>query len=156
MWFGVKGMGLQTDIVFVKALRGNAELMDRLPAKDVYNTSVPVPEEGLENEPLPYVVVYFSGMQNDAHTKDDDYEGEVDRVQVGVEIVARTRPELAELALAVRKTVHDYMLGGHEMEEFDVVPLDYTFSASEVRYDPMKPCYWQTLQYNCETENEIC
>ena len=30
-------------------------------------------------------------------------------------------------------------------------PEDYQFSASQVNYDPKKPCYWQILSYQCDT-----
>ena len=38
-------MSLQTDIIFVKALRSNAELIEQLPAGDVYNTAIALPDE---------------------------------------------------------------------------------------------------------------
>ena len=32
--------------------------------------------------------------------------------------------------------------------------MSYQFSADSVQYDSMKPCYWQTLHYQCEVSNE--
>jgi hypothetical protein len=41
-------MSLQTDIIFVKALRANADLMAQLAAGDVYNTAIALPDEDLD------------------------------------------------------------------------------------------------------------
>lgn len=145
-------MSLQTDIIFVKALRANADLMKQLAAGDVYNTSIALPDEDLDNAPLPYVIVSFDGLTNDVETKDDPYEGNSDNVTISIEIAARTRTELGQLAESVRHQVHDYFIDAEITDEdFDMVPLDYQFSAQQVNYDQMKPCYWQVLSYLCDT-----
>ena len=145
-------MSLQTDIIFVKALRANADLMAQLAAGDVYNTAIALPDEDLDNAPLPYVIVSFDGLTNDVETKDDPYEGDSDAVTISIEIAARTRTELGRLAEAVRHQVHDYFVEADPTDDdFNLVPLDYQFSAQQVNYDQMKPCYWQTLTYQCDT-----
>lgn len=145
-------MSLQTDIIFVKALRANAELMAQLAAGDVYNTAIALPDEDLDNAPLPYVIVSFDGLTNDVETKDDPYEGGSDNVTISIEIAAKTRPELCRLAEAVRRQVHDYFVNDNQTDDdSDLVPLDYQFSAQAVNYDQMKPCYWQVLSYQCDT-----
>ena len=145
-------MSLQTDIIFVKALRANADLMKQLAAGDVYNTAIALPDEDLDNAPLPYVIVSFDGLTNDVETKDDPYEGDSDNVTISIEIAAKTRTELGQLAEAVRHQVHQYFLDADPTDDdFDMVPLDYQFSAQQVNYDQMKPCYWQVLSYQCDT-----
>jgi hypothetical protein len=145
-------MSLQTDIIFVKALRANADLMKQLAAGDVYNTSIALPDEDLDNAPLPYVIVSFDGLTNDVETKDDPYEGDSDNVTISIEIAAKTRTELGRLAEAVRHQVHDYFVEADQTDDdFNLVPLDYQFSAQQVNYDQMKPCYWQVLSYQCDT-----
>lgn len=149
-------MSMQTDIIFVKALRANADLMAQLAAGDVYNTSIALPDEDLDNAPLPYVIVSFDGLTNDVETKDDPYEGDSDRVTISIEIAAKTRPELGQLAEAVRHQVHDYFVEADPTDEdADMIPLDYQFSAQQVNYDQMKPCYWQVLTYQCDTKSII-
>ena len=145
-------MSLQTDIIFVKALRANADLMKQLAAGDVYNTSIALPDEDLANAKLPYIIVSFDGLTNDVETKDDPYEGDSDNVTISIEIAARTRTELGQLAEAVRHQVHDYFVEADPTDDdFNLVPLDYQFSAQQVNYDQMKPCYWQVLSYQCDT-----
>lgn len=144
-------MSLLTDIIFVKALRSNEALLAKLPAKDIYNTSIPVPDEQLLNAPIPYVIVSFDGLTNDDSTKDNG-EGNTDRVQIGIEVVARTRPELGELVTDIRRTIREYFEDADpEDEDYELIPTDYLFSAQAVVYDPDKPAYAQVLSYQCDT-----
>ena len=144
-------MSLQTDIIFKKALSSNAELMDMLPAHGVYNTAIPMPENGKDNVKIPYVLVSFDGMENDADTK-DDYEGDEDKVEISIEIAAKNREQLADIVIMVRNTIRDYFQNADpEDEDYDLVPQDYTVGASRVIFDDSKPCHWQTLNYHCDT-----
>ena len=145
-------MSLQTDIIFVKALRANADLMAQLAAGDVYNTAIALPDEDLDNAPLPYAIVTFDGLTNDIDTKDDPFESESDSVNISIEIAARTRKELGQLAEAIRHQVHQYFINADPTDEdADLIPHDYQLSAQAVNYDQMKPCYWQVLSYQCDT-----
>jgi len=145
-------MSLQTDIIFVKALRADEELMAKLAAGDVYNTAIALPDEDLDNAPLPYVIVSFDGLTNDIDTKDDPFESDSDAVNISIEIAARTRTELGQLAEMVRHQVHDYFVEADPTDDdYDLVPQDYQFSAQQVNYEQQKPCYWQVLSYQCDT-----
>ena len=147
-------MSLITDAIFVKALRSNAALIALLPAGDVYNTTIALPEEELDNAPIPFVIVYFNGLQNEDQTKDDDFEAESDSVQIGIKIAAETRPKLGALAMAVRKTLREYFRehqGDDSDGDFALIPDDMTLQAGAVQYDSLKPCYWQQLTYQCDT-----
>ena len=152
-------MSLVTDIAFVAALQGNSTLMAKLAAKRVHNTSIAVPDKDLINAPLPYIIVSFDGLQNDDSTKDCSYDGETDKVQIGIEIAAKSRRKLGELAQDVRDTIRSYFetysgpTSETEEDLTDIIPEDYAFSANGVQYDPDKPCYFMTLTYNCDTKN---
>ena len=147
-------MSLLTDIIFVKALQSNTTLLEKLAAGDVYNTSIALPDQDLDNAPIPYVIVSFDGLVNDQSTK-DTYEGETDTVQVSVEIAAKNRKQLGELATEVRRTIREYFSEVDEdSEDADLVPYDYQFSADRVQYDPLKPCHWQVLRWQCDTNAE--
>ena len=144
-------MSLQTDAIFIKALSHNADIT-AIVGDQIYSTAIPLPEEDAENVDVPYIIVTFDGMQNDDFTKDCSYEGISDKVQIGVTIVAASRPDLAELAELVRATISTYF-GNIEQsdEDYGLVPQDYTLTAQAVQYDDLKPCYWQVLNYNCDT-----
>lgn len=147
-------MGLLTDIAFAKALRSNAELLEELPAGDVYNVAIALPDRDVANAPVPYVIVGYEGMTNDETTKDNDFEGETDNATVTITVAAPTREKLGSLAVAIRQTVRAYFLehyGDTTEEEHAEIPEDVTFSAGGVSYDPDKPCFWQVLNYQCQT-----
>ena len=151
-------MSLATDSIFTTALQSNSDLMATLgyvaptltdkgkPAR-LYGTAIPLPDEDLDNVPVPYVIVTFDGLNNDAGTKDDRYESEYDRVNIGIEVVGKTLEDLHGLTQMVRDTVLAYFRANNTNVE------DYTFSADAIQYDSLKPCYWQTLRYQCEVEN---
>jgi len=144
-------MSLLTDKIFVRALRSNQALMNQLPDGDVHNTTIAVPDEDLDNVELPYIIVSFDGMNNMNQTK-DDYEGEIDSVTVSIEAAARTRPELGNLMTDVRQIVCDFFLTlSDDDPDFDLIPLDYSLSANQVQYDALRPCFFQTLTYVCDT-----
>lgn len=143
-------MSLQTDIIFVRALRENQELMAQLPAGDVYNTAIALPEPEADNAPLPYIIVSYDGMTNDQTTK-DSFEGDTDTVTIGIEVAASTRKELFDITQAVRTTVlgfFEYM--ADDDEDIAEAPLDYQLSATSVNYDDLKPCYWMRMTYQCD------
>lgn len=148
-------MSLQTDIIFVKALRSNADLIAQLPAGDVYNTAIALPDEELDNAEVPYIIVSFDGLNNQDSTKDSSFDGLTDMVTVGIEIAAKTRPQLAELAIMVRNTIRDYFrqhVVSQDDEDYQLIPNSYQLQAQQVQYDSLKPCYWQQLAYQCDTD----
>lgn len=143
-------MSLQTDIIFFKAIKSNTELMDTI-GNRLYSTAIPLPDEDADNVPCPYVIITFDSLSNESQTK-DGLEGSTDMVSVSIEVTARTRQELASLTETIRNTVRDYLEDyDYEGEDYNLVPLDYHFTAQSVQYDSMKPCFWQILQYQCDT-----
>ena len=145
-------MSLQTDIIFVKALKSNATLMAQLPAGNVYNTAIALPDEEADNAPVPYMIVSFNGLNNQDTTKDSSYQGMTDTVTVGITIAARTRVELADLAIKARQTIEAYLQAQRPGDEdYALVPVSIQLQAQGVQYDSLKPCYWQELTYQCDT-----
>lgn len=142
-------MSLATDSIFVSAISSNSELMQGIGGR-LYSTAIPLPDDDLDNVPVPFVIVTFDGLTNDQSSKDDPYESDNDSVNISVELVAATREKLADLAEDIRSTIYNYMMAqdGFEIE-------DYQFSADAVQYDALKPCYWQTLHYQCDVINDI-
>ena len=147
-------MSLQTDIVFVAAIKSDAELLRQLAIGDVYNTAIALPDDDLDNAEVPYVIVAEGDVVNDGTTK-DDYEGDTDSVNISVEVAARTRAELGHMTDRIRKAIRRYFCNVTEEDEcFDMVPIDYQFMAKPVNYDPLKPCYWRELNYQCDVRND--
>lgn len=148
-------MSLQNDIIFVKALKSNAELIAQLPAGDVYNTAIALPDEQAYNAPIPYIIVSFDGLNNQDTSKDDQFEGLTDTVTIGIEVAAKTRPQLAQIAIAVRKTIEAYFhahVTDPGDEDYALIPNSYQVQAQGVQYDSLKPCFWQRMMYQCNTD----
>jgi len=139
-------MSLAADSIFIAAIQSNPALVERIGGR-LYGTAIPLPDEDADNVPVPYIIVTFDGLNNQNQTKDDVYEGSYDTVNIGVEVTGETISDLHELTQAVRDTVLGYFRANHTNVE------DYTFSADAIQYDSMKPCYWQTLRYQCEVKN---
>ena len=152
-------MSLATDSIFTTALQSNSDLMATLgyvaptltdkgkPAR-LYGTAIPLPDEDLDNVPVPYVIVTFNGLTNDQGTKDDRYESRYDKVEIGVEVTAKTLDDLHVLTEMVRDTILSYLRSRTTAVD------DYLFTAEGIQYDSMKPCYWQVLRYQCDTIND--
>ena len=139
-------MSLATDSIFIAAIQSNPALVDLIGGR-LYGTAIPLPDEDADNVDLPYIIVTFDGLNNQNQTKDDVYEGSYDTVNIGVEVTGKTIKGLHELTQAVRDTILSYF------REHETAVSDYTFSADAIQYDSLKPCYWQTLRYQCEVEN---
>lgn len=154
-------MGLLTDSFFIQALESNEPLVAMLPAHGFYN-NVAYPDVDMQNADLPYIIVNNDGGRNEGMSKDDMMEGPVDQVNISIRIVGRNREELNEMAVAVRKTIHDYVvdaqsrvIDGKPQEGDELCPNDYVFSFSEIAYDMLKPSVTLILNYDCETDNDL-
>jgi hypothetical protein len=154
-------MGLLTDSFFVKAIKSNADLLAMLPAGDIYN-NVADPDYDMENVPIPYIIVNNDGGQEGGTTKDSWSESVEDRVNISILMVANNRNELANITLAVRKTISDFMKAtwtriesGSTEEGDEIAPTQYDFTFSDIAYVMEKPACRQMFYYDCVTPNEI-
>ena len=154
-------MGLLTDSFFVKAIKSNTDLMEMLPAGDIYN-NVADPDYDMENVEIPYIIVNNDGGQEGDTTKDSWSEGIEDKANISILMVANNREELADISLAVRKTIANYMQAtwtrlqsGSTEEGDELAPTEYNFSFSDIGFDMGKPACRQMFYYDCITPNEI-
>ena len=104
-----------------------------------------------ENEDtIPYIIIKPGPVNNNAETKDDGVEGNEDTANVSIICVARSHDELMNLCELVRE-VNSFRW---EYGEDPQTPIDWNFSASEELYDPIKPCNYLALYYQCITKKE--
>lgn len=141
-----------TDSLFIAALSSDSALMAEI-GRRLYSTAIPLPDEDADNVPTPYIIVTFDGLTNSGTTKDDVFDGDGDEVQIGIEVAANSREQLAGLTARVRETVYRYFT--EEAEDGREQVEDWTFSAEKVEYDPLKPCYWHTLHYQCDVKKRF-
>lgn len=154
-------MGLLTDSFFIRAIKSNSELLAKLPAGDVYN-NVADPDYDMENVELPYIIVNNDGGSEGDMTKDSWSESTEDKVNISILMVCRSRQELADMTLTVRKTISEFMQAtwqriseGTPEEGDEIAPIQYEFSFSDISYIMDKPAHRQMFYYNCTTPNEI-
>lgn len=154
-------MGLLTDIFFIRALRSDEELMQMLPAGDVYN-NVADPDYDMENVQIPYIIVNNDGGNNQPGTKDDLCESVEDRTNISIRMVARNRDELSRIALRVRRTVSEFvkdgimrLQSGETQDGDELCPQDYDFRFSDIANDMDKPAQYLMFYYDCYTINEL-
>lgn len=145
-------MSLDTDRIFIAALKSDAELLSMLGGTSttqprLYGIAIPMPDEDIDNVPVPYAIVTFDSLANDVESKDDSYESDEDTVNIGIELTAKSLNELHALTQKVRDTVLGYL----QANDTDIV--EYTFSADAIQYDSLKPCFWQVLRYQCQVIN---
>lgn len=138
-------MSLQTDKFFYAALTESESVMSIVDGR-VFNPARPTVDE--DEDKVPYIIISFAGLQNNVETKDDGVEGDEDSVTIRVLCVERNCDDLGNLTELVRQTMREYW---EAHREDSLTPIDWTFSANEVNYDPDKPCCYQVLTYQCDT-----
>lgn len=139
---------MDLDEMFYHALKADQQLMAAVSGR-VKSTCFEVSPEEIDNTPTPCLIVGDDGLQNDDTTKDTEWESEEDRVQASVEIDADSPKEVKFLLLMVRRAIARYMAGVEEMPELLGV------QTSGVAWDWMKPCYHETISYQCVVENHL-
>lgn len=139
---------MDLDEMFYHALKADQQLMAAVSGR-VKSTCFEVSPEEIDNTPTPCLIVADDGLQNDDTTKDTEWESEEDRVQASVEIDADSPKEVKRLLLMVRRAIARYMAG------VDIVPELLGVQTSGVAWDWMKPCYHETISYQCVVENHL-
>lgn len=141
----------QVDIIIYEALTADAGLMDDIGYR-IKSTCFEVAPTEQDNVQLPYIIVTDDGFQNQVGTKDNLWESEDDRVQTSVEIAAQSPAQVKELVKRVRRIVNDHII---EMaEEGESIPELDALTSDGIAWDWTKPCYFQTLTFQCIIHNE--
>lgn len=140
---------MELDEIIYTAITDNATLSADTDGR-IYSTCIEVPPVEDDNTPLPYIIIDEEPSQNDMGTKDSVWESETDIVNVGVIISATSPAEVKRLRRLVRKAVASYV---ESMTE-DIPYLRQT-SRDGIAWDWTKPCYYDTLHYQCDMTNHI-
>lgn len=144
-------MSLITDKVFYSALKSSEELVQAVDGR-IHNVSIQLPDDEYLNESVPYIIIAYDGMQNMGFCKDNSYEGCTDDVKITIEVAARSREELGKLTTMIRNVIIAFFESDdHPNEVEELIPNSYTLSASPVNFDSLKPCFFQSLVYQCDT-----
>jgi hypothetical protein len=97
---------------------------------------------------LPYIIVTDGGVQNAPQTKDTTWESHDDTATAGIEVSAESPGEVRRLIKMARRAVAEYIGTLEYMERPELQSLH----TEGVAWDWTKPCYWDTLVYQCVVE----
>ena len=140
-------MFLELDEIFYEALNADAGIVMRTGGR-IFSTCAEVPPTEKDNTPLPYIIITDDGLQNDQGTKDDVWESDEDHVQASVEISAKSPKEVKRLARMCRRAIAAYI------KTMDEPPYLTALTTNGTAWDWTKPCYYKTLQYQCDIDND--
>ena len=140
---------MELDEIIYAALIANETLSSETGGR-IYSTCIEVPPTDEDNTPLPYIVIMEEPSQNDQGTKDTMWESDVDIVNVGVIISATSPKEVKRLRRLVRRAIGSYVES--MTEDF---PHLRQASRDGIAWDWTKPCYYDTLHYQCDMVNDL-
>ena len=137
---------MELDEIIFNALTADQVLATETGGR-IKSTCIEVPPTDDDNTPIPFIVIYESPSQNDTGTKDNVWESNVDIVNVGVEVNAISPREVQRLRKRIRSAVESYM------ESMESPPYLRSISWDGVQWDWTRPCYFDTIRYQCEMFN---
>lgn len=137
---------MELDEIIFNALTADQVLATETGGR-IKSTCIEVPPTDDDNTPIPFIVIYESPSQNDTGTKDNVWESNVDIVNVGVEVNAISPRKVQRLRRRIRSAVESYM------ESMESPPYLRSISWDGVQWDWTRPCYFDTIRYQCEMFN---
>lgn len=143
-------MAKELDEIIYDALMADSDITelcgyvaDTTPAR-IYSTCVEVPPTDADNTPLPYIIITDDPLTNEIDSKDDEWESDWDNMQASVIINCESPKKVKQLRRKVRHAIAEYV---NSMT--DNVPMLRSFSNEGISWDWTKPCYYDTLHYQC-------
>ena len=93
------------------------------------------------------------GLTNQPTDKDVEWESSQDRVQASVEVSAKDPKDVKTLIRMVRKAIANYISSLYDKGED--IPTLQSIQTNGVAWDWMKPCYHETITYQCDVPNDL-
>lgn len=140
--------------IFYDAVQADETLMTAIGGR-VVSTCFEVPPDQTDNTELPNIIISNDGFQNNSSTKDCVWESDEDAVQASFDVAASSPYEVDSLVARVRRAIETYIVGlyrsGHVTPELQ----QGSPSSQGIEWDWVKPCYHQTVTYQCVTQSGI-
>lgn len=133
--------------IFYDALQASDELMEAVGGR-IRSTCFEVPPTDQDNTPLPYIIITDDGMSASETTKDGGWMPLVFRVQAGVEIGASSPNEVWDLEQKVMAVIASFVESTGEGDVPEL--LDGYPQTDGIAWDWTKPCYFDTIRYQCD------
>ena len=143
---------MELDELFFNALMADADLVLAVSGR-IESTCFEVSPDGEDNTQLPCIVVTDDGLTNQPTDKDVEWESIQDRVQASVEVSAIDPKDVKTLIRMVRKAISNYISSLYDKGED--IPTLQSIQTNGVAWDWMKPCYHETITYQCDVPNDL-
>ena len=143
---------MELDELFFNALMADADLVLAVSGR-IESTCFEVSPDGEDNTQLPCIIVTDDGLTNQPTDKDVEWESSQDRVQASVEVSAKDPKDVKTLIRMVRKAIANYISSLYDKGED--IPTLQSIQTNGVAWDWMKPCYHETITYQCDVLNDL-
>ena len=143
---------MELDELFFNALMADADLVLAVSGR-IESTCFEVSPDGEDNTQLPCIIVTDDGLTNQPTDKDVEWESSQDRVQASVEVSAKDPKDVKTLIRMVRKAIANYISSLYDNGED--IPTLQSIQTNGVAWDWMKPCYHETITYQCDVQNDL-
>lgn len=143
---------MELDELFFNALMADADLVLAVSGR-IESTCFEVSPDGEDNTQLPCIIVTDDGLTNQPTDKDVEWESRQDRVQASVEVSAKDPKDVKTLIRMVRKAIANYISSLYDKGED--IPTLQSIQTNGVAWDWMKPCYHETITYQCDVPNDL-
>ena len=143
---------MELDELFFNALMADADLVLAVSGR-IESTCFEVSPDGEDNTQLPCIIVTDDGLTNQPTDKDVEWESIQDRVQASVEVCAKDPKDVKTLIRMVRKAIANYISSLYDKGED--IPTLQSVQTNGVAWDWMKPCYHETITYQCYVPNDL-
>lgn len=143
---------MELDELFFNALIADADLVLAVSGR-IESTCFEVSPDGEDNTQLPCIIVTDDGLTNQPTDKDVEWESSQDRVQASVEVSAKDPKDVKTLIRMVRKAIANYISSLYDKGED--IPTLQSIQTNGVAWDWMKPCYHETITYQCDVPNDL-
>ena len=141
---------LQLDEILYNAVKADAALMEAVGGR-VVSTCFEVSPDDKDNTPLPCIIINDDGRQAQPETKDSTWLLTDWKVQADIEVDADSPKEVDRLIEMANRAVAAYVA---TLPYADTPQLD-SIQTQGKNWDWMKPCYYDTLHYQCEMEIDL-
>lgn len=138
---------MRLDKLIYDALAANETLMTIIGGR-LRGKCFEVPPDEQDNVPLPYIVVTDDGDDEQLETKDCMWMPSEVTAQVSVIVSGNSDNEVHMLISFCRQIIADYM----ESEDlpYRETPQPRSIRRQGKQWDWLKPCTWDTLNYQCD------
>ena len=141
---------MELDEILYNALVADATLTAYIGGQDrITSTCFEVSPDEKDNTPVPCIIVTDDGFQATDTNKDVEWEPSEDNVQASVEVDAESPREVKKIIRMVRKAIANYVKTMN-----DDVPYLTNVQSNGVAWDWLKPCYHETISYQCKVFND--